>query len=481
MRTWIWAIVAALGAGLMLAAYERGMRLDPGAPWAAGLMVVGDGEPAGELPEAARVVATRLRYLPSGEAVDPVVRVIGGKDEALTTRLKARLRPKVVGMPADAMAPLAPWLREGRMPDPGGGEVLAGWPGRLGEEIALAGEPARVVGVLKPDVALLAEAYVAPAGPTPSGAFAKGDPETAAVRLIQVRADDPGARKTAEALARAFAGKAFALLPPNVRPAMPDYFAYQGGQALFLLRGSGLLIGLYRRIAAGITAPIIGPPIRELAARPRLLWGVHVAYFGLYVIAAATVAFLPLVHTAGAMAVQGQFGDDKANVLAVAGRAYATGNVARAAAVTFAVNFFLGTLASISVPSVIIPGSGVVMATLRAAMWGVILGPGDATMARMMIPHTGTLLLEGEGYILATFFAILVPVLLLGRLELKPDGQPLDEAAVDGEPPRTVPATAGRRFVWAVALNLAGSFWVAVVLAVAAVYEAAEVIYMAGL
>ena len=46
------------------------------------------------------------------------------------------------------------------------------------------------------------------------------------------------------------------------------------------------------------------------------------------------------------------------------------------------------------------------MATLRMAVsWGLLLGPTSAQMAFAMLPHSWTMLLEGEGYILAALFA----------------------------------------------------------------------------
>jgi len=149
--------------------------------------------------------------------------------------------------------------------------------------------------------------------------------------------------------------------------------------------------------------------------------------------------------------------------------------------VTFAVNYFLGTLAMITLPSLIIPGVGVIVAIVRAIMWGALLGPAEVSLALGMIPHSGTLLLEGEGYILAMFFAMLVPVLLFGAG--RPASKPAE--AVDGEfgdpPSEPTRETTGRRYLRAVGLNLKGLLLVAIVLAVAAIYEAIEVIWMAGL
>ena len=145
--------------------------------------------------------------------------------------------------------------------------------------------------------------------------------------------------------------------------------------------------------------------------------------------------------------------------LAAAGQAYGSRNVLHAAAVTFGVNFFMGSLLMITLPSMIVPGCGILLAVLRSFAWGVLLAPTLGMLAFTMIPHSGTLLLEGEGYILATIFAVLIPIKLFETSQ--------------GE---RVLARFGR----AILLNLQGNVWVAIVLAVAAIYEATEVIAMMG-
>jgi hypothetical protein len=91
------------------------------------------------------------------------------------------------------------------------------------------------------------------------------------------------------------------------------------------------------------------------------------------------------------------------------------------------------------------------------------------------------MLLEGEGYILATFFAVLIPVYLLAPAVERPS-PPGEESPDD---PAAVPVVAkpagkplGERFRQALLLNLQGSVWVALVLAAAALYEATELILM---
>jgi hypothetical protein len=91
---------------------------------------------------------------------------------------------------------------------------------------------------------------------------------------------------------------------------------------------------------------------------------------------------------------------------------------------------------------------------------GLVISPSTSTVAGMMLFHSGTLLVEMEAYILATFFTLLIPVYMV-RQEEGP----------------TVLARYGRSLV----LNLRGLIIVAALLAAAALYEAAEIILQAGL
>ena len=126
---------------------------------------------------------------------------------------------------------------------------------------------------------------------------------------------------------------------------------------------------------------------------------------------------------------------------------------------TFAVNFLLGSVLYLTVPSCVLPGSGALLAAFRAVSWGLLLAPATLQQAAAMLPHSGTLLLEGEGYILAAFFGLMIPLALFRR---QAESDPVPKFGY------------GR----AVLLNLKGSVLVAIVLAASAIYEAAEVIHM---
>ena len=234
------------------------------------------------------------------------------------------------------------------------------------------------------------------------------------------------------------------------------FFIYLAGMALLMLAGSALLIGLYGSLLAGRAAWSFGSPLVAMVRHKRLLYGLHAAYFGAVILFAAVAYAAPEAQQALLKEV-GRAVHSSKGPLGVVGKAYLSKNVAMAALTTLAVNFLLGSLLSITVPSAILPGVGLAVAAFRAVLWGLMLAPAYVGLSRVMLLHSFTLLLEGEAYVLASFFAVLIPLYLFRR----------------GEGP-----TAGRRYARALMLNLKGNVAVLIVLSAAAVYEAVEVICM---
>ena len=271
--------------------------------------------------------------------------------------LEARLRSKLIELPVKAMSLLAGRLSEGRLPEPGKDEVISGSQAPVEDHLTVASRELKVVGVLQPSVGLFADSYLIPTHGNSEAIFPKGDGSVQPVEVIDLGGKYFGDKKILTQVTEAFPGESFALLVPEVRSGPQAFALYLGGQALFLLGGTGLLIGLYRWLAGRVSWPILAVPLHEIASRPRLIWGVHLVYFGLFVLGAVAIYNLPTLHTVLMAAVQGQISSKGNGVLAVAGRAYGSGNMIYAAIVTFAVNFFLGSLAMITLPSLIIPGA----------------------------------------------------------------------------------------------------------------------------
>lgn len=130
----------------------------------------------------------------------------------------------------------------------------------------------------------------------------------------------------------------------------------------------------------------------------------NVVYYGLAAVCMIYVAFnqelqKSLMNEIGAAFMTGP--------LSFVGEAYVNARVLTAILATFFVNLLLGSAASITVPSLIVPFSGILVGVYRAAIWGLLLSPVNPDLRLAMIPHSITLILEGQAYILAMFAAYL--------------------------------------------------------------------------
>jgi len=192
----------------------------------------------------------------------------------------------------------------------------------------------------------------------------------------------------------------------------------------------------------------------------------NAAYFGLVVIGALISAANPeiqraLLQNARTALTQGP--------LATVAQAYTGGHLVPAIVLTFAFNLFAGTLLFLTLPSLVVPFAGVVLGLMRALTWGLLFSPTRPDLAIAMIPHLGTMLLEGEAYVLAIMGAF-----VLWRNVLWPDLQ-RDVPSSAGSPPRPDRA---RTYIAGVRLNLRLYVPITVLLLVAAIYEVLELTYI---
>jgi hypothetical protein len=438
----------------MLLTYLTWVRPGTASTGSQGVLVLGPDEPDDE-PPPVEVIPARLRLLPGDEPIEAVLRALGKMSPGQELDLQVQLRPKLIGLPLKEAGIGPESLASGRLPT-APDEVLAGpeAPGR--DRLKLDNHTLTIVGRLKPDAALFARSYLVPRPGATDDLFPDGDGTVHPARLIRLTTGQMRQRLVLQQLEATYPPPRFTWVMPTARLARGAYYLYLTGQALFLVAGSGALIGLFRWAALRARPHWLAAPLLEIRRRPYLVWAVHLAYFGLVLLGAVLVYEWPTVQAVLVASVRAGIGGS-GGPLAVAGRAYGSGSVVRAAAVTFLINFLLGSLAVISLPSVVLPGLGAVTAAVRAMTWGLLLGPTSAPAAGAMLPHTGTMLLEGEGYVLAALFGLLIPVYLL---------QPGSGG------------TAWSRFGHALRLNVQANVLVALVLAVAAVYEAIEVIGM---
>ncbi len=399
------------------------------------------------------------------------------KEKAI--RLELQLCPKLILLPLEGARINGSSLQSGRLPEAGRNEVIAGASAAHKDRVTAGERPLDVVGVLKPEFALFRSDYLIPPSEVAKTLFPDGNPSVHEATLVQLTSEQVHNHHFLGKVEKSLPAPSYTVLVPTEWLQRETYFAYLGGLAAFLLGGSGTLIMLFRGLAARARQPSLGNhfddfenqaepaldqarprwwamPLFEMERRPRLVWGMHLVYFG-FVIAGSILVYS--LHDVQALLLSsvGDALSARSGPLAAAAQAYASGTIFRAAAVTFAINFFLGSLLVLTLPSTIVPGSGIVMAALRSVLWGLLLAPSMTTLAYSMLPHSATMLLEGEGYILATLFGLFIPIHIF-------------QSSLGGTPLT--------RFGRVLLLNLQANFWVAVVLAVAACYEATEVILM---
>lgn len=76
------------------------------------------------------------------------------------------------------------------------------------------------------------------------------------------------------------------------------------------------------------------------------------------------------------------------------------GNVPLAAFLTFIINLTVGSFLTITLPSLIVPFSGLALMVARAVEWGLIFAPVKGK--DVILPHLFTLAIEGQPYVLAS-------------------------------------------------------------------------------
>ena len=378
MKIVLWCLLACAGMAVMIAAYRFDRPRPEAVPLASGLIFISKtGSAAPVKPSPFPATQARVRKLPLGEFASLVVGRIsqadasrGAADGVSAFRKCLRTVAGRGGITETALA----W---GRLPQAGQKEAVAGFRTRERQKIQVGGQTFSIVGGLVRDVALLAGCYLVPRDQASGQYFVPSDPSVRTAFLIplsQSELDDKDAR---ERLDQSFPEQKFDSRASIVYTQRGQYLSYLFGEALWCLGGSGVLIGLYRAAASRVRRPVLRDPLVALSRHSRLLWGVHLAYFGIYLLAALSIYYAPDVQDTLLAILQKEIRGGT-GPLAVAGKAYATKNIALAALATFGINFFLGSVICLTIPSCVIPASGTVVALFRALLWGVVLGPHSA-------------------------------------------------------------------------------------------------------
>jgi hypothetical protein len=143
------------------------------------------------------------------------------------------------------------------------------------------------------------------------------------------------------------------------------------------------------------------------ARRPYIV--LNLAYYGLVACALVYTLFDRSLHQALMDAVGTALTE---GALAPVLDAYTAERVIPAIGLTFGINLVVGSFVSITLPSLVVPFSGVLVAALRAVLWGILFSPqevagvgaGEVVAGILLVI---LLLLEGQGYVLALFGAYL--------------------------------------------------------------------------
>ena len=288
-------------------------------------------------------------------------------------------------------------------------------------------------GVLQPSAASLGRCYLLDANGT-DDLFPASGKKIRDAYLMPVPPEGVGGNEVKE-IQKAFSAAHFTEVLSFTPVGRSLYYLYLLGMALLLAAGSALFIRFYRAAAARKLPAILRGAFGELALRRRLLVGVHVAYFGVTMAMAAATYEMPNVQRLLTGWCNRVMTSDSRNPLAGVAKAYQSHNILAAAGVTFVVNLALVSVVVITLPSMVLPGCGswrrcsalYVGSAAGANIGGVGQNDGAAFL---------TVLVEGEGYILAAFFALLIPIHLFDNVMA-----PASFAALAALWPSTPPAS----------------------------------------
>jgi len=450
-----WLFVTVVGFVLMAFSYYR-YEYEPGdSPWDNVFMYIGADDPNCEV-EGLKYDQRPVRLLPLAGRAQLFTQMAKSFGSNVEWAYRIAYQEKVI-LYSDMEDDFTPEMLEwGRLPAGGKAEVLAGYTARHRDEITVEGHKLKVTGQLKKGISLFANSYLIREDAAAEELF---DPDDKAVQnacILLLPKDQQRDSQIREQLKGAFPRPRFTVYVPLVRTQTAAFFLYVAGLALLCSGGCLALFALYCILADRIRNKWLRLPLAEIRRYKHLFVTMNLIYFGVVVLFMLISYALPELQSCFLVGVSSQL-TDGSGPLAIVGEAYMSKNMLRAAVTTFAINFPLGSLACITLPSVIVPGAGSLIAGLRASLWGLLLAPTFDALSGMMVPHSLTLLLEGHAYVIAAFFGVLVLVYLFRKAQ---------------------GPSAGTRYGRALLMNVRGNLLVAMVLAVAAVYEAIEVISM---
>ncbi len=394
-------ILLALGVALTAGMGALESWQDKDNPWADLIL-----SPDGEAPwaETTAVSARNIdeRNFPAQEALAKKVREHYPEisDEEITSfSLDLTERILFVDMPVVDFAPI---LGSGRLPTPGEYEVLAGIHCRL-NEFKLGNRTFHVVGRIRRDLPGVSFAYLLPY-------------EINMRRLFQSDTGTTNGWLDIEGRSKLLA------LPPEeqdlegstliapIAPAPPVVsWGVLLGLVLVAVGGAVLQVRLFMALAGRAVGPL-RPIMSAVANYPFLLSLAHIGLYGLFFMAMAAGIRSPVDQSRLQNFVQQQLEDGE---LSHMGDALKSGEILPTAWVIFEHNYGIGTLATVLLPSCIIPFAGLLVSVARFLVVGFVMAPVGTGTASVYTYHSITLTLELEAYVIAVFLVCLIPILLV--------------------------------------------------------------------
>lgn len=348
-------------------------------------------------------------------------------------------------------------LASGRLPERGRAEILAGPLARF-DRIEIGGTRFEVVGRIRDNIPGFGFAYVAPDHPDLRALAAESEELK---RAWLVPDGFEAARAKELSLSAAEEGEdgeeaAPALVHPTALARRGWTVGLIAGLALMAFGGAGVQVGFLRRVGMGRLGRGL-PVLADLSRWPGVLWALHFLYYGLFFCAMLLAMRYPLANLRLMGMIQNVLYRDD---LSYVGEAYLSGNIPLAALMTFLHNFGYATFLLMFVPGTLVPVFGTLFALAKNALSFTLVGFGLSPMwigsADGFTFHSITMVLELEAYIIAAF-AVVAFLFNLGLGVM-----------------RNERGAVGRAFL----VSLSGVAVVAIMLAVAALYEAVSLILL---
>lgn len=444
-----------MGLALMAFSYYK-YQYEPGEnPWDNVFMYIGAGDPNCEL-EGLEYTRRPVRLLPLPGRAQSFTQIAKSFGAHVERSYRLAFQEKVIlysDISVDFTSDMLDW---GQLPASGMDEVLAGFSTSSRDQITVDGRVLKVTGQLKKGVSVFANSYLIGESASARELFGPDEEVVQDAYILRLPKEQLEDSEIGEQLKGAFPKPRFTAYMPLIRTPPAAFAIYIGGLALLLVGGCLALFELYCILADRIRNKWLRLPLAEIRKYKHLFIAMNLIYFGTVLLFMLLAYAVPELQSCFLVGVSSQI-EEGSGILGIAGEAYMSRNILRAAVTTFAINFPFGSLLCITLPSIIIPGAGVLVVGLRATLWGLILAPSFSELSSMMVPHSVTLLFEGHGYVIAAFFGVLVLVYLFRKSE---------------------GPNVGIRYGRALLMNVRGNLLVIIVLVIAAVYEATEVILM---